>query len=183
MQKITPFFWFDGRAEEAMNYYVSVFSGAPGAKGKNNSKVVSIKRYPDTPMNEHMKGMQGKVLTGVFELNGQRFMALDGEPLFKFTEAVSLFVECESQEEVDHFWNKLSAGGDENAQACGWLKDKYGLSWQIVPSTLPKLLNDPDRQKSERAMKAMLQMKKIDIAELQRAYDGRETVKKRKQEA
>lgn len=183
MQKITPFLWFDGRAEEAMNYYVSIFSGSPSAKGRNTSKVVSIKRYPETALNEHMKGMQGKVLTGVFELDGQRFMALDGEPLFRFTEAVSLFVECDSQQEVDYFWNKLSAGGDERAQACGWLKDKYGLSWQIVPNALPKLLSDPDRQKSDRVLQAMLQMKKIDIAALERAYKGEDSRKKQGREA
>lgn len=183
MQKITPFFWFNNQAEEAMNYYVTIFTGAPGAKGKKNSKIVSIKRYPDMPLEEHMKGMEGKVLTGVFELNGQRFMALDGGPIFTFTEAVSLQVECESQEEVDYFWSQLGAGGDERAQQCGWLKDKYGLSWQIVPTALPKLLSDPDREKSNRVMQALLQMKKLDIAELQRAYRGEGSTKKQKQEA
>ncbi len=168
MPKITPFLWFNTQCEEAMNYYVSIFSGAPGRNGKN-SKVVSIKRYPEGPLQGPMKGMEGKVLTGVFELDGQRFMALDGGPYFSFTEAVSLFVECETQDEVDYFWNKLSAGGDEKAQQCGWLKDKYGLSWQVIPKALPKLLSDPDKAKSGRVMQSMLKMKKIDIAELERA--------------
>jgi predicted 3-demethylubiquinone-9 3-methyltransferase (glyoxalase superfamily) len=169
MQKITPFLWFDNKAEEAMNFYVSVFSGAPGG---GTGKVLSIKRYPDKALDEHMVGMQGKVLTGVFELNGQRFMALDGGPIFKFTEAVSMHVECATQEEVDHYWDKLGEGGDEQAKQCGWLKDRYGLSWQIVPAALPKLLSDPDHEKSERAIKALLKMKKLDIAELQRAHRG-----------
>ncbi len=170
MQKITPFLWFDTQAEEAMNYYVSIFSGAPGGK---KSKIVSIKRYPDGPLEGPMKGMEGKVLTGVFELQGQRFMALDGGPLFKFTEALSLFVACETQEEVDYFWQRLGEGGDPAAQQCGWLKDRYGVSWQIIPRALPKYLNDPDPEKSGRAMRAMLQMKKIDIAELKRAHSGK----------
>jgi len=169
MQKITPFLWFDTQAEEAMKYYVSIFSGAPGGSGKS-SKVLSIKRYPDGPLEEPMKGMEGKVLTGVFELDGQRFMALDGGPHFKFTEAVSLYIECNTQEEVDYFWSRLGAGGDEKAQQCGWLKDKYGLSWQVVPKVLPELLNDRDPGKSNRVMQALLQMKKIEIAELQRAH-------------
>ncbi len=169
MQKITPFLWFDRQAEEAMNYYVSIFSGAPGGK---KSKVVSLRRYPNGPLEGPMKGMEGKVLTGVFELQGQRFMALDGGPLFKFTEALSLFVECETQEEVDYFWQKLGEGGDPAAQQCGWLKDRYGLSWQIIPRALPKYLGDPDPEKSGRAMRAMLQMKKIDIEELKRAHSG-----------
>jgi predicted 3-demethylubiquinone-9 3-methyltransferase (glyoxalase superfamily) len=171
VQKITPFLWFDTQAEEAINYYVSIFSGAPGRSGKG-SKVVRIKRYPDGPLDGPMKGMEGKVLTGVFELEGQRFMALDGGPHFRFTEAVSMYVECETQQEVDYFWSRLGAGGDERAQQCGWLKDKFGLSWQIIPNALSEFLNDPDREKSGRALQAMLQMKKIDIAELQRAHKG-----------
>ncbi len=171
MQKITTFLWFDKQAEEAMTYYVSTFSGAPGGR---KSKIVSIKRYPDGPLEGPMKGMEGKVLTGVFELQGQRFMALDGGPLFKFTEALSLYVDCETQEEVDYFWQKLGEGGDPAAQQCGWLKDRYGLSWQIVPKVLPRYLNDPDPEKSGRAMRAMLQMKKIDIAELKRAHSGKQ---------
>ncbi len=166
MQKITPFLWFDKRAEEAMKFYVSVFSNKLGKK----SRIVSIKRYPDGPLEGPMKGMEGKVLTGVFELNGQRFMALDGGPIFKFTEALSLYVECETQAQVDYLWSKLGEGGDENAQQCGWLKDKYGLSWQIVPSLLGKLLSDKDKKKSNRVMDALLKMRKIDIKALKQAY-------------
>ena len=151
MQKITPFLWFDGNAEEAMKFYVSVFK---------NSKIVST-----------MPGPDGKVLTGTFELEGQRFMALNGGPNFKFTEAISLFVNCETQAEVDDLWSKLTAGGAESQ--CGWLKDKFGLSWQIIPSALGRLLGDKDRVKAGRAMQAMLQMRKIDIAKLQQAFDGK----------
>jgi predicted 3-demethylubiquinone-9 3-methyltransferase (glyoxalase superfamily) len=162
MQKITPFLWFDNQAEEAMNFYTSIFK---------DSKIISIKRYPDGPLEEPMKGMEGKVLTGVFELQGQRFMALDGGPTFKFTEAVSFYIECENQEEVDYFWEKLSEGGDQNAQQCGWLKDKFGLSWQVIPKALSKLMHDPDKEKSNRVLQAMLQMKKIDIAGLEKAAE------------
>jgi predicted 3-demethylubiquinone-9 3-methyltransferase (glyoxalase superfamily)/uncharacterized protein YndB with AHSA1/START domain len=151
-QKITTFLWFDGNAEEAMKFYVSIFK---------NSKVVST-----------MPGPDGKVLTGTFELEGQRFMALNGGPQFKFTEAISLFVNCETQSEVDDLWKKLIAGGGAESQ-CGWLKDKFGLSWQIIPSALGRLLGDRDRAKAGRAMQAMLQMRKIDIAKLQQAFDGR----------
>jgi predicted 3-demethylubiquinone-9 3-methyltransferase (glyoxalase superfamily) len=143
--------WFDGKAEEAMKFYVSVFK---------NSKIVST-----------MPGPDGKVLTGTFELVGQRFMALNGGPQFKFTEAISLFVNCETQAEVDELWNKLTQGGAESQ--CGWLKDKFGLSWQIIPSALGRFLGDKDSAKAGRAMQAMLQMKKIDIAKLQQAYDGK----------
>lgn len=165
MQKITSFLWFDTQAEEAMNFYVSVFSGSPAKAA--NSRVVSIKRYPEEVPEEFMKGMEGKVLTGIFELEGQRFMALVGGPMFKFNEAVSLYVECGSQEEVDYFWEKLSAVPE--AEQCGWLKDKYGVSWQVVPAVLDKMLNDPDPDKSQRVMKALLQMKKIDIEGLRQA--------------
>jgi predicted 3-demethylubiquinone-9 3-methyltransferase (glyoxalase superfamily) len=151
MQKITTFLWFDGNAEEAMKFYVSIFK---------NSKIVSTMAGPD-----------GKVLTGTFELEGQQFMALNGGPMFKFTEAISLFVNCETQAEVDDLWKKLTAGGAESQ--CGWLKDKFGLSWQIIPSALGRLLGDKDRAKAGRAMQAMLQMKKIDIAKLQQAFDGK----------
>ncbi len=161
MQKITPFLWFDKEAEEAMNFYTSVFK---------NSKIVSLKRYPDGPLEEPMKGMEGKVLTGVFELEGQRFMALDGGPVFKPSAATSFYVECETQEEVDHYWNKLSANPE--AEQCGWLQDKYGFSWQIIPNALPELLNDPNKEKADRVLQAMLKMKKIDIAELKKAYEG-----------
>ena len=164
IQKITPFLWFSTQAEEAMNFYVSVFSGSPNKKAE--SKVVSIKRYPDGPLEGPMKGMEGKVLTGVFELNGQRFMALDGGPFFKASGAVSFYVECQSQEEVDYFWNKLTEGGDPKAQQCGWLQDKFGFSWQVIPTALPKLLSDPDPVKAGKATQAMLTMKKIVIADL-----------------
>ena len=146
MQKITPFLWFDKEAEEAMNFYTSIFP---------NSKIVSIKRYPDGPLEGPMKGMEGKVLTAVFELFGERFMALDGGPFFKPTGAMSLYVECQTQEEVDTYWSKLSEGGDPKQQQCGWLQDKYGFSWQIIPKALPELLNDPDQAKSARVMQAM----------------------------
>lgn len=161
MQKITPFLWFDNDAEEAMNFYVSVF--------KENAKIVTIKRYPEGMTEEHMKGMEGKVLTGVFELFGQRFMALDGGPIFKFNESVSFLVDCNDQAEIDYYWKKLSAH-PENEQ-CGWCKDKYGLSWQITPN-MEKWLAGPDDEGAKRAMRAMLQMKKIDIATLEAAYKG-----------
>jgi predicted 3-demethylubiquinone-9 3-methyltransferase (glyoxalase superfamily) len=149
MQKITPFLWFDGQAEEAMNYYVSIFQ---------NSKVLSVNRA----------GEAGPVISVTFQLDGQEFFALNGGPQFKFTEAVSFFVNCETQAEVDELWDKLSAGGEKSR--CGWLKDKYGLSWQVIPSVLGKLLHDPDPEKAQRVMGAMLQMSKIDIAALQQAY-------------
>ena len=153
--KITPFLWFDNQAEKAMNFYVSIFK---------NSKVISIDRY-----GEAGPGPKGTVMTASFELEGQRFMALNGGPEYKFTEAISFFVNCETQVEVDELWAKLSAGGEEGP--CGWLKDKYGLSWQIVPTILHELLSDPDPEKSQRVMKAMLKMKKIDINALKRAYE------------
>lgn len=161
MQKITPCLWFDRNAEEAMNFYVSIF---------NNSRIVSIKRYPDNVPDEHMQGMDGKVLTGIFELEGQRFMCLDGGPIFKFNEAISLVVDCETQAELDEIWNKLSAVPE--AEQCGWLKDKFGLSWQIVPRTLSELIDDPDKEKAGRALQAMLKMKKLDIDALRRAAEG-----------
>jgi len=156
MQKITPFLWFDGQAEEAMNFYTSIFK---------NSKIGNVSRY-----GEAGPGAKGSVMVASFELNGLEFTALNGGPQFKFTEAISLYVDCDSQEEVDYFWSKLSEGG--TIQQCGWLKDKFGVSWQIIPSALPKLLGDPDRAKASRVMQAMLQMKKIDVAKLQQAYDG-----------
>ncbi len=162
IQKITPFLWFINNAEEAMNFYVSVFK---------DSKIVSIKYYPENSNVEHLEGMNGKVLTGIFELAGQRFMALDGGPgVFEFTGAISFYVECEDQEEVDYLWEKLSA--DPKSEQCGWLKDKYGISWQIIPKQLGELLSDPDKEKSNRAMLAMLQMKKISIPNLQKAFNG-----------
>ncbi|HVI60625.1 MAG TPA: VOC family protein [Candidatus Saccharimonadales bacterium] len=161
MQKITPFLWFDKNAEEAMEFYTSIFK---------DSKIVSIKRYPEGYTEGPMKGMGGKVLTGVFELEGQRFMALDGGPIFKFNEAISLQVDCQTQEEVDELWGKLSAVPE--SEQCGWLKDKYGLSWQIIPKQLGELISDPDPEKSGRVLRAMLKMKKIDIAELEKAHRG-----------
>jgi predicted 3-demethylubiquinone-9 3-methyltransferase (glyoxalase superfamily) len=155
MQKITPFLWFDGKAEEAANFYVSIFK---------NSKVGSIARYGDVG-----PGPKGSVMTVAFQLDGQEFVGLNGGPHFKFTEAVSFVVNCETQGEVDDFWEKLSAGGQKSR--CGWLKDKYGLSWQIVPTILPKLVMDKDPEKSGRVMAAMMQMDKIDIKKLQQAYD------------
>lgn len=166
-QKITPFLWFDKEAEEAMNFYVSVFNDAPNKKAE--SKVVTIRRYPEGGTGP-MEGMDGKVLTGIFELAGQRFMALDGGPIFKFTEATSLYVACADQAEVDYFWEKLSAS-PENEQ-CGWLKDKYGLSWQIIPTILEELTTDQDKAKADRAIQAMLKMKKIVIADLEDAVKG-----------
>jgi predicted 3-demethylubiquinone-9 3-methyltransferase (glyoxalase superfamily) len=155
MQKITPFLWFNGNAEEAMNFYVSVFK---------NSKVVSVMRY-----GEAGPGPKGSVMGATFQLDGQQFHALNGGPKFAFTPAISLFVNCETQQEVDDLWEKLSAGGEK--QRCGWLKDKFGLSWQIVPSILGELLQSKDAEKSNRAMKAMMQMDKIDINGLKEAYD------------
>jgi predicted 3-demethylubiquinone-9 3-methyltransferase (glyoxalase superfamily) len=167
-QKITPYLWFDRQAEEAMRFYVSVFSGSPVDNGE--SRIVSISRHPDGPLDGPMRGLEGKVLNGVFELAGQRFIALDGGPMFKFTEAVSLFVDCTTQAEVDHFWGRLSA--DPAGEACGWLKDRYGLSWQIIPKALMELMSDPDPEKSGRVMQAIMQMKKIDIETLERAHRG-----------
>jgi len=155
MNKITPFLWFDNQAEEAMNFYVSIFK---------NSKTGTITRY-----GEGAPVAKGTVMTASFQLDGQDFMALNGGPLFKFTEAVSFFVNCETQEEVDELWEKLSAGGEPGR--CGWLKDKYGLSWQIIPSVLGELMRDKDPEKSKRVMQAMLQMNKLDIAGLKRAYE------------
>jgi len=157
MQKITPFLWFDHQAEEAANFYVSIFK---------NSKILTVRRYGDAG-----PGPKGSVMTLTFQLEGQEFYALNGGPVFHFTEAISLFVNCETQEEVDELWLKLTAGGQESR--CGWLKDKYGLSWQIIPTTLGEMLTDKDPAKAGRVMQAMLQMSKIDIAKLQRAYDGK----------
>lgn len=155
MQKITTFLWFDQQAEEAMNFYVSLFK---------NSKVLSVSRYPEGgPM------PAGTLMTATFQLDGQEFMALNGGPEFKFTEAISLFVTCETQAEVDHFWDHLSEGGEKGR--CGWLKDRYGLSWQIVPIALGELMGDPNPRKAQNVMQAMLQMDKLDIAALQAAHD------------
>jgi predicted 3-demethylubiquinone-9 3-methyltransferase (glyoxalase superfamily) len=155
-QKITPFLWFDGKAEEAMNFYVSIFK---------NSKVVQLTRYGDAG-----PGPKGTVMSAIFQLEGQEFYALNGGPQFKFSPAISLFVNCETQQEVDELWEKLSAGGKTNR--CGWLDDKFGVTWQIIPTTLGRLLQDKDAVRANRVMKAMMQMDKIDIARLQQAYDG-----------
>ena len=158
MKKITPFLWFDNQAEEAMNFYVSVFK---------NSKVLGVSRYGDAG-----PGAKGSVMTASFELNGQEFTALNGGPEhYGFTEAISFFVDCESQQEVDYLWEKLTEGGERGP--CGWLKDKYGLSWQIVPSALGEMLGDKDPAKSQRVMQTMLKMSKLDVAKLKQAYEGR----------
>ena len=166
MQKIVPSLWFDTQTEEAVNLYVSLFNGSPH-KGRE-SKIISITRYEKGMEVPGADQMEGKVLTAIFELNGQRFMALDGGPIFKFNEAISFYVECEDQEEVDYFWNKLSAVPE--SEQCGWVKDKFGLSWQIVPVALMEMLQDKDPVKSQAVMQAMLQMDKIDIAALRQAY-------------
>lgn len=157
MQKITPFLWYDGKAEEAAQLYVSLFK---------NAKITEVRHSPgDTP-----SGPKGAVMTVTFEIEGQSFTALNGGPHFKFTPAISLFVDCDTQDEVDRLWDKLSEGGEKSR--CGWLVDRYGVSWQIIPKALGRFLGDPDRAKAERAMKAMLQMGKIDIATLERAFNG-----------
>ena len=156
MQKITPFLWFDGKAEEAMKFYVSIFK---------NSEIVSVSRY-----GEGGPGPKGTVMTAVFQLEGQEFYALNGGPQFTFSPAVSFFISCETQQEVDELWEKLSEGGEKDR--CGWLRDKYGLSWQVIPSVLGKMLQDKDAEKSRRVMKAMLQMDKLDIERLKQAYEG-----------
>jgi predicted 3-demethylubiquinone-9 3-methyltransferase (glyoxalase superfamily) len=155
MQKIVPFLWFDAKAEEAANHYVSIFK---------NSKVSSVTRYGDGG-----PGPKGAVMSVRFQLDGQEFYALNGGPLFKFTEAISLFVNCDTQQEVDDLWEKLSKGGEK--RQCGWLKDQFGLSWQIIPTALGQMLGDKDPQKSKRVMKTMMQMTKIDIKALKQAYD------------
>ncbi len=162
MQKIAPCLWFDDQAEEAAKFYTSIF---------RNSKVVKISKYGEAGYEFHRKP-PGSVMTVAFELDGQAFTALNGGPVFKFNEAISLIVYCETQEEVDYYWEKLSQGGDKKAEQCGWLKDKYGVSWQVVPSVLPEMMSDPDAKKSQRAMEAILKMKKIDIDKLKRAYAG-----------
>jgi predicted 3-demethylubiquinone-9 3-methyltransferase (glyoxalase superfamily) len=158
-QRIAPCLWFDHQAEEAANFYVSIFK---------NSKIVNIARYPKAGQEVHKKAA-GTIMTVAFELDGQAFTAVNGGPQFHFTEAISLQVNCDTQEELDRYWAQLSKGGDPKAQQCGWLKDKYGLSWQIVPRVLPELLKDHEAEKAQRAMEALLRMKKIDIAELERA--------------
>jgi predicted 3-demethylubiquinone-9 3-methyltransferase (glyoxalase superfamily) len=163
LKRISPCLWFDGRGEEAAKFYTSVFKGG---------KITAISRY--TEAGKEIHGQQpGSVMTVAFELDGHPFTALNGGPEFKFSEAISFQVHCESQHEVDYFWDKLSAGGDEKAQVCGWLKDRFGVSWQIVPEELDDMLMDADRVKAERAMGAMMKMKKLDIAALRKAFDGK----------
>ena len=159
MQKITPCLWFDHQAEEAARFYTSIF---------RNSKILNISYYGEAGQDVHGKA-PGTVMVVAFELEGHGFTALNGGPTFKFNEAISFQINCDDQDEVDFYWEKLGEGGDEKAQQCGWLKDKYGVSWQVVPAVLVEMLNDADKQKSQKVMKAMLQMKKIDISELHRA--------------
>lgn len=161
MQKIAPFLWFDTQAEEAVNFYTSIFK---------NSKIVSVTHYGEEAARASGRP-EGMAMTVAFRLDGQDFVALNGGPRFRFTEAVSFVVNCETQAEVDHYWDRLSAGGDAKAQQCGWLKDKFGLSWQIVPTVLMKMLHDKDPKKSGRVMAALLKMKKPDIETLRRASE------------
>jgi predicted 3-demethylubiquinone-9 3-methyltransferase (glyoxalase superfamily) len=161
MQKIIPCLWFDDKAEEAAKFYASIFK---------NSKIGNVSHYGKEGYEFHGKE-DGTVMTVDFEIEGQRFVALNGGPIFKFNEAISFQVHCETQKEVDYYWEKLSEGGDEKAQQCGWLKDKYGVSWQIVPVVLTKMLQDKDAKKSQRVMKALLQMRKLDIHTLTQAYE------------
>lgn len=158
MQKITPFLWFDNQAEEAVNFYISIFK---------NSKITNVARYGDDGAKASGRP-KGTVMTIAFQIDGQEFVALNGGPVFTFSPAISFVVNCDRQEEVDRLWDKLSAGGEQ--QQCGWLTDKYGVSWQIVPTVLGELMSDPDPAKSERVMQAMLQMNKLDIAALRRAH-------------
>jgi len=161
-QRISPFLWFDHQAEEAANFYVSVFK---------NSRIVRISRYPKAGQDQHQQP-EGSVMVVAFELEGQPFSALNAGPAFKFNEAISLMINCSDQQEVDYYWDKLTAGGDPKAQQCGWLKDKYGLSWQVTPTVLLDMWQHHDSPQAQRAMEAMMRMKKIDIAEIQRAASG-----------
>jgi len=162
IQRISPCLWFDHQAEEAAEFYTGIFK---------NSRIVNVTRYGEAGRDIHGRP-PGSVMVVAFELEGQRFTALNGGPQFTFNEAISFQVNCNSQDEVDYYWEKLAQGGDKNAQQCGWLKDKYGLSWQVVPAVLPEMISDPDTKKSQRAFEAMLQMKKLDIDKLQQAYTG-----------
>lgn len=159
IQRITPFLWFDGQAEEAVNHYVSIF---------DDSRIVSTTRYSKEGA-EASGQPEGSVMTVAFQLAGQDFTAINGGPMFRFNEAISLVVNCETQEEVDHYWSRLSDGGDPQAQVCGWLKDRFGLSWQVVPTLVGELMSDPDPEKGRRAMEAILKMKKIDVEALRQA--------------
>ena len=167
MQKITPCLWFDSQAEEAAKFYVSIFK---------NSKIGKIARYGKEGYEIHGR-KSGTVMTVEFEIVGQKFTALNGGPLFKFNEAISFQVYCNTQKELDYYWEKLSAGGNEKALQCGWLKDKYGVSWQIVPAVLPKMMQNRDYRKTEMVMKALLQMKKLDIKKLKQAYEEENGIK------
>jgi predicted 3-demethylubiquinone-9 3-methyltransferase (glyoxalase superfamily) len=162
LSKISPFLWFDRQADEAAKFYTSIFP---------NSRVTEIARYPDYGREFH-GAAPGTVMTVAFELDGQSFIAFNGGPVFRFNESISMTVYCDNQEEVDHYWERLGEGGDEAARQCGWLKDKYGLSWQIVPRVLPEMLVDPDPERAKRAFAAMMDMRKLDIAALQRAFAG-----------
>ncbi len=161
MQKISPCLWFDNNAEEAAKFYTSIFK---------NAKIDNVTRYGKEGYEIHGKE-EGTVMTVDFEIEGQKFLALNGGPIFKFNEAISFQIYCDTQQEVDYYWEKLSEGGDRKAQQCGWLKDKYGVTWQVVPTVLPKMLQDKDSKKSEKVMKALLQMHKIDISKLMAAYE------------
>jgi predicted 3-demethylubiquinone-9 3-methyltransferase (glyoxalase superfamily) len=161
-QRITPCLWFDGQAEDAARYYTGIFK---------NSKITATTRFSEVGFEQHHRPA-GSVMTVAFDLDGQSFTALNGGPQFKFNEAISFQVNCENQEEIDYYWDRLSAGGDPNAQQCGWLKDKFGLSWQVVPRIMDELFKNENSEKAHRAMEAMLKMKKIDIAELRRATQG-----------
>lgn len=169
MQKITPCLWFDMNCEEAINYYVKTFNGAPGSR--KNSKIISIMRYEKGMETPGIEKMVGKVITAILELNGQRFMALDGGPIFKLNESVSFEIDCKDQKEVDYFWKKLSHVPE--SEQCGWCKDKFGLSWQIIPKQLGKLLQDKDKEKATRVMNAMLKMHKIVVKDLEKAWEGK----------
>ncbi|MBV9125954.1 MAG: VOC family protein [Planctomycetes bacterium] len=162
LSKITPCLWFDHQAEEAVQFYTGIFK---------NSKILQVTRYGEAGREVHGQP-PGTVMTVAFELDGQAFTALNGGPMFHFNEAISFQIHCATQEEVDYYWERLSAGGDEKAQQCGWLKDQFGVSWQVVPTALPQILQGPDAAGSQRAIQAMLQMKKLDIARLQQAYEG-----------
>jgi len=165
--QIVPSLWFDEETEEAVNFYITTFNGSPHKRG--DSKMISITRYEKGMEVPGTEEMVGKILTAIFELNGQRFMALDGGPIFKFNEAVSFYVECEDQDEVDYFWKRLSAVPE--SEQCGWVKDRFGLSWQIIPRQMGELLGSPNRKKALAATNKMLKMKKIVIADLQKAFD------------
>src|SRR6184192_3560759 len=162
IQRIAPCLWFDHQAEEAAKYYTGIFK---------SSRIVAISRYGEAGYEIHRRPA-GSVMTVAFELEGQPFTALNGGPLFKFNEAVSLQVYCETQDEIDYYWQRLSEGGDPKAQQCGWLKDKYGLSWQVVPAGMARMLKDPKSKRTERAFAALMKMKKLDIAALEAAYNG-----------